>query len=39
MRLLIKELFDRQAAGGPRKTLVPTPAGERHPWPATGQGA
>jgi small conductance mechanosensitive channel len=39
LRLLIKEQFDRQAIGGPRKTLVPQMRRERHDWPAAGQGA
>jgi small conductance mechanosensitive channel len=39
MRLLIKEMFDRQAAGSPRKTLVPAPREPaRQPWPAAGHG-
>jgi small conductance mechanosensitive channel len=37
LRLLIKELFDRQAAAGPRKTLVPPLTGGRASWPAAGQ--
>jgi hypothetical protein len=36
LRLLIKEMFDRQAAGLPRKTLVPLPREERQQWPSAG---
>ena len=36
MRLLMKEMFDRQAAGTPRRTLVPQLHDDRAPWPATG---
>jgi small conductance mechanosensitive channel len=38
-RLMIKEMFDRQAAGSPRKTLIPQQREERPAWPATGQSA
>jgi small-conductance mechanosensitive channel len=31
LRLLIKEMFDRQATGAPRKALVPSPREERQP--------
>jgi moderate conductance mechanosensitive channel len=37
LRLQIKELFDRQAAGAPRKSLVP-PRAEPQGWPPAGQG-
>jgi small conductance mechanosensitive channel len=36
LRLLIKEFFDRQAAGAPRKTLVPKMREDRPPWAITG---
>jgi hypothetical protein len=40
LRLLIKEPFDHQAGGVPRKTLVPTMREERQPWAAgTPRGA
>ena len=36
--LLIKEMFDRQAAGARRKMLVPPLREERQPWHAAGHG-
>jgi moderate conductance mechanosensitive channel len=38
LRLQIKELFDRQAAGAPRKSLVPQTRAEPQGWPPAGQG-
>jgi small conductance mechanosensitive channel len=38
LRLHIKELFDRQAAGASRTTLVPPRLAEPHGWPPAGQG-
>ncbi len=38
LRLQIKELFDRQATGAPRKALVPQARAEHQAWPSAGQG-
>jgi len=39
LRLLIKEMFDRQATSAPRKTLVPSVPEDRQSWRTAGQGS